>query len=1522
MKKAVFLSMLLLGAFGIYIINLEVDFFNAMLQYQTKITASLFGGGDEAANEVPTDVYIPGDFVAIAGENGEVSLRSAGNWENVLGLSFSISWDASKATFTDVLTLGTVFESEGFFVDKNVNQSEGTLNVALVKGSNGVQVQENNDLLSIGFALSADLIVNDVVDISIHTAEIAYEDTATQTLLSENISSEGGAITVQNVSISAMPLALPQVTATISSSAQKANSVALKAPQALSEIVGMSFVMEWNKNEATFLNVSLDGTALEGSNFLVEHFLENPGVLRGALASSGSGVNTENNQSLINIAVEISDTLAVGSIVDFLFRDVEVILSDLSVQTLENQSVSLTVSTRGTLQLLQTRTLSPTSLELEFSDFIRTASIGDVIISPNIVNASSTLVRDNKKIILENLDPQTSQRLYRVDVLPTLRSNSEGTIDPEFSTGFMSGFPNGSFDPWDFSVESAQVLSGDTVEVMFSESIADEITPLNVDMLYDADGVTRRLTVVNTKTQGRKLTLHTALQDEGEQYVFLARRNQFKNISETPLNKMNNIAFFGFEEMLPQITSLTPTSVMNDVDTDVTISGVYLPLDISEIKVGGTSVNIVGSSTNTEIIFTLPAQFISGSHEVQIFTLHGDIITASQNLVVSDPALAIRVLSKESYASPEQVEPNQTTTLWTVVEDPRGVSDIEKVTADLREFEGSPTAEFTPDKIVNLQRWYSLDLTIPSSIRIKEGVPYIIPVTAENKSGETAKGTVSLFVVRDATGNNPPEIISAASSKPNVAPGSDTTFRFTVQVRDADGANDIRRVVIDATQIGLHPLSLTPLESGDGGPFPTKICTESDYVLGEYGECVNGEQIRSVQKKSGVDCRDDAIIHEALERRSCTTAFLENFQNMLFSKAYAQTVPGVSTRFFLSDELTLPVDVVQGTYDLPVIVTDRQGSEVTGILSFAAVRTSGGGGGSPRIDDKDITFSPSKSMKRDGKTVYTITIKVTDANGGDNVESVVADLSPLKLPPTPMGKVATVGDTVFFSTEFVVPETAFIGFNTMEFVASDAQGNTTSENVTIEVVKANEDPNGRDPEVYSERGYMTPKFAMNDGLTRFSTFVFVQDRDGFDDISHVTLELGNIAHFFGKTSYQFNPYENVNGEGEDDNPPKVFSLIPQAIAQEESESISEKCVTTPTLVCMFPSITEGDAGRWWYVPDLVIPPTTPVPPSGEPYLLRVVATDHSGRSGEGIVKIAVTEPRSFVSTQHEPFLTSAVATDTREVQALFSTPIERKKIVSSAFKIVGKNNVLEVLPIQGVSMSSDGKSVTLRTNFMLPVPYTLIVDTEKLGVERISFSGDRIDFEGYSREIAENADEPSALVAKSRNGNTVEISFDNPLLPSELHAAEFKVYERANTNKSLEIKKVSLGSNGTLVTLLTSAQKTGIEYTVHIQNVKSVYKKVLKSKKLNFIGSKMSSDQFVRLWNQADLDRNGKIDFSDFTLFSAVYGSEQENSPGDLNGDGLINFSDFTAFAGLYGTLPPPPPVSEKTQESGKIIGS
>jgi hypothetical protein len=123
-------------------------------------------------------------------------------------------------------------------------------------------------------------------------------------------------------------------------------------------------------------------------------------------------------------------------------------------------------------------------------------------------------------------------------------------------------------------------------------------------------------------------------------------------------------------------------------------------------------------------------------------------------LIVTKRPREFAIIADENFAIPKVSNQNGTTRLWAKVFDPKGVSNIEKVTANLSKISGSPVAlfEFGIEKdgkfydsrdevlpfspiISTNERWFFLDITVPNSTEM--GM-IDLPISAKNGFGKTA----------------------------------------------------------------------------------------------------------------------------------------------------------------------------------------------------------------------------------------------------------------------------------------------------------------------------------------------------------------------------------------------------------------------------------------------------------------------------------------------------------------------------------------------------------------------------------------------------------------------------------------------------------------------------------------------------------------------------------------------------------------------------------------------------------------
>lgn len=590
--------------------------------------------------------------------------------------------------------------------------------------------------------------------------------------------------------------------------------------------------------------------------------------------------------------------------------------------------------------------------------------------------------------------------------------------------------------------------------------------------------------------------------------------------------------------------------------------------------------------------------------------------------------------------------------------------------------------------------------------------------------------------------------------------------------------------------------------------------------------------------------------------------------NTLFLTARNQGQQTSKTRFFETlDTIVIPDSVNDGEYNITLTVIDEQGEEAKSTTSFEVRRNSSRG---PDMSNSDTYVTPATDLIRDGKFSFQIHTKVSDPTGADNIQSVSANLSSLGLPPITLTGGNREGRAQWFSSEsLVLPSTAPIGKRVIELTATDKEGNRSYQDIAVTVgVKSYE---GRPPRVISDQSYITPPESLNDGETTFSAYVLVDDLD--EDVSHVILKLGNTALFAGQT-------------------------LPQGTSSKDSNG-QEKCVSTRTLLCMQPIMKES-TGQWYYISDLVISKTTL--PKDVPYQLEVLAVDQSGKTGEGYINVPV-KTKTTLLTDRENTISVVQPISSQKVQIMFQNPLDPSGVSKDLFKISSAEDKNDFLGITHFSISPDGKVITLNTEGQKNQAYAVRVDTSALGIETVSVSDEVFVFQGYT--VPEKKPSFKVVEIKSTAPNTFTLRFSHPLnAQSIFNTGNIEILKKGSKD-SLTVHALDLYDSHTL-SITTDEQIPGAEYNVFYQNILSVYGDTIDKKKSTSVKAYKSplGTAFATLHGTADFNADGKVDFKDFTLFSAVYGKTYEQAEvGDINGDNTIDFSDFTLFSSQYGEI-------------------
>jgi hypothetical protein len=1158
-------------------------------------------------------------------------------------------------------------------------------------------------------------------------------------------------------------------------------------------------------------------------------------------------------------------------------------LKSVSGELLSLNVFAFTPSRQGVKgpQIEEVRAMKPNKVEVDFTTPLLGSSITlDAFQIYEQENEEVSLITpetffelspDHKTLVFHNVLTLSGEN-YLFSVQPeTIRDNTSDKSPIGLIGNISSFLGQGSFfSLQDFYLESAESTGSDSITLTFSEKVSDEsISALWFDIFTQSDGGEKEsLTVMSVEVRGNSIVLKTSVHEEDASYFVLIHPEKIYNIYKEPLGVPNSHGFLGYSEEKMRAVSVTPKQIPVGELTPITIEGRNFPSSLSEVRVGTTSVSIQSISP-TRVRAVVPNTLETDTYDVVVVSRDSVESRIPNAITLFDPDFEEKmkpiVLSDESYATPFKVpnDGNTPTMLWVRIQDPRGVSDIEKVTADLRILHGSASEQFTLHEFVDDKAWYKLQVTVPSTVPTSLD-PTEIPVTVENKTGRKGFGTVEVLVNRDLEESLPPVIESAHAYPERVSPGSSTEVRFQVEVSDPDGGENISRVILDASQVGLGILVLQPLDEIK----EDRDCTRSDYSVGSWTACQNSRQTRNVELKPGVSCKevssivpkneqdcaggicnrsdweptewgpcvdnrqsreyrkkiDSTCIGEderpLTETRECRplTQRKRNIMDIFIPKAHAATIFGNKV-WYKSEPYSIPEWVPEGKYRLPLTAIDAEGTETVGEIIFSVSRDSGD---SPDIDD--ISITPRRSIANDNRTEFQIFTKVTDPNGHEDITSVVINLSSIGLSPISMQKGQIEGLGAWYSTEkLVVPRSVLPGFRSIYITATDIDGNTDQDKVPFRVVTP--DSSGDAPVMPLDRSYTNPRTFVNDQETKGTLYLFVEEGDS--PIAHVTANLGTILLFSPETEDEKENDDDDEESGGTSNASQYIPFLPFAYAEENPDEDSgsnqqerspeiPECSSTDTFACMIPSVREGERGQWFYLPDLIV--RKDVPASQDPYFISVVATDTEGRKTEGEIPIYVSDGTLPLGVQDIPYLVSAVSSERNEVQAFFSSSLDPSRITLDAFRISFFDDLYKSFPLLDIDIRSDGRVVTLKTNYMNKGDHlTLFADPEKLGLQNTQKNNNQADF--FVPTVTDEKTFFEMESASSLGPRSVQVSFDKNIKFSTLFVdgSNFKIIKKG-TEKVLTVHGAQIKDSKTVI-LSTDIQESDTVYILRAFNV-------------------------------------------------------------------------------------------------------
>lgn len=1042
------------------------------------------------------------------------------------------------------------------------------------------------------------------------------------------------------------------------------------------------------------------------------------------------------------------------------------------------------------LDVSYAQAISTTDVRIYFSESIdeRNVDFSDFEINDGAINVTAMAIDQGyQSVVLTTAGPFTAATIYKVSVFnPNDVYSYDGDYTLQNAVYFTGYLTQSAVSP--VTLGSVEVIDAQTLRMNFSDELSESsFTPVNLDVFYisnelDPSSVGRTdLTVTNvTRIDADTYELATSIQAAGENYFVVFNGVKDSNGLRIGNMKVNN--FFGFQLPVASINLVTPSTITNEFDVNIVISGSNLDV-VKEVRVG-TEVMTIVSQTATSLIFTVPAGFTPGLYSITLIDKADNSLVFTNALLVTLPEQVLTIHSDQSTSLPLNVrnDGEMEAVLWALVEDPVGLASVSSVVIDLTQIGGPATVEMLKDTGTQPQysQWYTYTTTVPPTVQTKDE-PYLLPVEVR-KGSETFTGTVSIRVTKDIEHSVAPVIDQVYISPIRVSPDGETPVKISAQVTDQDGAATINSVVADLGALGIGFKQLTAIS-----------------------EVTEGTELE--------------------------------------------------TQFFESEEFTIPDTTAHGTYSINVVVSDVTGQQTTATLEFQVSSSVN----APQIDSDLSYISPRRSIPRDGKTTFDINVFVSDANGISDIQSVTASFGTIGISPVALKKDAEAsaeGETAWYkATGLTIPSTAPLNTHDIEIIATDSNGGMA--NLILQIEVTHKDTLGDPPRVVDDRAYTTPRVAINDGETPITLYVFIQDDDG--DIESVIANLNEIGQVGSQTNGTLGGGEAVISDG--------------------------SCPTgSNVLVCMNPSVKEGIKGQWFILPNVTVSTLTTASPN--PYQVEVIVTDAGGKTTSGIIPVYVGSGDLITDQLEPPKALAAIPTNETTLEVLFNKEISANSVSSSGrgFTISSDSNINEELGIVGATINPAGTVVTLSTYNQAPGKrYVLSVSKDIkdiVGRGVIEGAANRINFSGF--QALNKA--PVLEYIQAADVNIVELEFRHNLKPSSVRmgssqtdaSAQFgiSIYESEDTSQRLDVLGVQLLSPGNIIRIKTGIQKSEQKYRINIEGLESYDGTSLPvSINKGFKGYNLAIVQHKAAANFADLNGDGRVDFTDFTIFSSVYGT-------------------------------------------------
>ncbi len=1442
----------------------------------TFFTADIFqtsNSNTELAND--TIFYIPDTYTSKAGQSGEIIVKTHNKIDSLLGFSFDIEYPDTALQFNGISTKTGALDGKNFFVQENTN-IKGKITVVGATGGDSIAIDAEKDFLFLSFSIKAD-ITTDVqnIELQLNNMKIIGANMQEMSAKSENgniqILHDFSELRIDNFTVS------------------ENGELSIDFNNLLKEditLADFSFSPE-AKNEFSTVHIDKEKILFKRLDLLGGEKYELQ-FTNEYLGKKGEKIESETNPISFYVTKDKSPIF----------------------QILKNEIID---TDNNTIKLTFSEEIDPDSVQLR--DFqSRTLEVEKFIIGSNKKTITVTFNDSYRIQDLHNPDPFRVNYIESKSGKPLLGFLTDIFLYP---TNIAEKGPE---------MKEALRLNNDTIQLNFFNTLDEnsinlehfqifKFTNLETCKLCDESGCENNKNIIDENTtieisaDKKTIIFRNLLLEPTEEYVVMIRKGTLQDAAKN-ITEFNQLKF-----------AINNSAKEYDRDFGIAENGIQ-PIDNETISIEFTK------KPSAESMKNIYFEIRNANQNIDIYSVEPDSTNPKKYILKTSLQTPkdryVLSLYPKYFETPEhKFLGGKNTVIYTAAAAPKvfTISNIspyrvvigateeitilgQNIPADLEAYAGT----YTLEKIETTDT--SVRFKIPQNI-----LKQVYDIEFKWSDGGISKQLTktSAFVVENIQSD---EIIvlsekSYASPKKVKNNGNQTTNLY-VYVDDSRGLADLEKVTADlrvidgpaVTELGKGEIengmqiyvleNVTVPETVSTSTTPYKIPIVAQNKSGLHSEgfvtlIVSRDTTGSIPPDiaefnitpNTINPSDTshpvlilAKIRDEDGGNDITTVAvdLSSVQlNTIFLKPLNTGQESSKTRFFENENpIVIPESVADGSYQIKITAIDAQGEETEQTKTITIARSNNQG---PNMTSEDTYITPSNHLVKDGKSTFQIHTKVTDPQGADNITNVSVNLSSIGLPPLSLKGGAIEGRSQWYSSDaLILPMGASVGKKEIRISATDKEGNEFSKTVWLEVDHSAD--NGRPPQVLSEKNYITPIEAIADGETKFSAYVFVQDVD--DNISHVILKLGNIALFKGSELPKGTSSKDINGK--------------------------EQCISTRTLLCMTPIMKENK-GQWYYISDLIIPKTTKA--RDENYTLEITAIDKNKNSSSGTLSIPVRTAETVLQDGTNTVSVVQAISNT-EIQILFKKAIEPSQLKAELFKITNAQNKNESLKIYNVTASPDGKLVTLKTEEQIEKKeYALNIDAQKIGLVYSSFADRIFNFTAYSKPPERTLNPFKIVNISTSSPEKITLEFNQPLSAISIVNTENIFILKSGTKIRLEVLDLQL-KNKTSIEITTKSQQAGAKYKLYYKNIESIYGKKIEKRKLAQFDafSAPLGENLGNLYGTADFNNDKVVDFSDFTLFAAVYGKTyKEVNSGDFDGDGKVDFKDFTLFSAQYGEV-------------------